>query len=314
MGVLLSNLVFLPPPPTYDRSLRDLIFINGRLPALFLELPPRSDGSGLPYTLLFSHGNAEDLGQIGAWLQMIREHCQVQVLAYEYPGYGVHPGPPSEARLYDTIREAYDFLRWQKQIPASRIVLFGRSLGSGPTVHLAALLGPGPTPAAPPSSAPAVFACHCCSSDPGPPPAPSDAGPGGVILQSPLTSAYGVVSQTCAAFLPGDVFVNVAKIDRVLCPVLVIHGTCDVVVPFDHGKTLSSKAPHLWKFLPVEGAGHNNLEECHASRFLFTVTEFIGYLGASARKSPSPSDGHWTAGASATSQPRANPASPATTK
>lgn len=48
---------------------------------------------------------------------------QVQVLAYEYPGYGVHPGPPSEARLYDTIREAYDFLRWEKQIPASHIVL-----------------------------------------------------------------------------------------------------------------------------------------------------------------------------------------------
>ena len=45
------------------------------------------------------------------------------------------------------------------------------------------------------------------------------------MLQSPLTSAIGVVSRALAAVAPGDLFVNVAKVDRIRCPTLIVHGT-----------------------------------------------------------------------------------------
>ena len=60
----------------------------------------------------------------------------------------------------------------------------------------------------------------------------------GVILQSPLTSVISVVSSTLSHFMPADMFNNISKIDRVKCPVLIMHGTEDAVVPFDHGKVL----------------------------------------------------------------------------
>ncbi len=60
------------------------------------------------------------------------------VLAYDYPGYGTSGGRASEQGCYDAIGAAYSWLREEKGIPAEQIVLFGRSVGGGPTIDLAA--------------------------------------------------------------------------------------------------------------------------------------------------------------------------------
>ncbi|CAN0447435.1 unnamed protein product, partial [Scytosiphon promiscuus] len=62
---------------------------------------------------------------------------QVNVLAYEYSGYGKSEGTVSEDNCYADIRAAYDYLTTQKKTPPKQIVLYGRSLGSGPTCQLA---------------------------------------------------------------------------------------------------------------------------------------------------------------------------------
>jgi abhydrolase domain-containing protein 17 len=48
----------------------------------------------------------------------------------------------------------------------------------------------------------------------------------------------------------------------VACPVLVVHGTRDEIVPFWNGEDLFLAAPVHWRAKPfwVEGAGHNNIE------------------------------------------------------
>jgi abhydrolase domain-containing protein 17 len=61
---------------------------------------------------------------------------------------------------------------------------------------------------------------------------------------------------------PGDLFPNVDRIGNIACPLLIIHGTRDEVVPFSNGEGLFFAAPISWRAKPfwVEGGGHNNIE------------------------------------------------------
>lgn len=115
----------------------------------------------------------------------------------------------------------------EKRILPSRILLFGRSLGSGPTIDLAARLG------------------KSC---------------GGVVLISGLASCLRVVLGSSHKSLKFDMFQNIDKIDKILVPVFCVHGTLDNVVPFEHGLELCRKAKYPLLPLWVRDAGHNNLE------------------------------------------------------
>src|SRR5688500_20018706 len=61
------------------------------------------------YTILFSHGNAEDLGHIGPFSSYLRD-AGFAVLAYDYRGYGTSSGAPSAANSYEDIDAAYRYL------------------------------------------------------------------------------------------------------------------------------------------------------------------------------------------------------------
>lgn len=139
MGGTLNSLVFQPPPVTYthgqnNRSIFWLTTEEGRqLPALFLDQKAR-------VTLLFSHGNAEDLGMIYDWLVVLSLELRVNVLAYDYEGYGRAGGSPCERGCFAAIDAAYAYLVDGLSVPPSNIVLYGRSLGTGPSLYLAARL------------------------------------------------------------------------------------------------------------------------------------------------------------------------------
>ena len=96
-------------------------------------LPPVE---GMPI-LLWSHGNAEDLGSVYSVMQEFHE-LGFGIMAYDYPGYGSSSGSPSEDGCYSAIQAAYDHLTGQLGHPAKRIILTGQSVGSGPTCWLAA--------------------------------------------------------------------------------------------------------------------------------------------------------------------------------
>ena len=183
-------------------------------------------------TVLHSHGNAEDIGMTWPWIQHFGQQLQVNVMIYDYEGYGLSStGQPNEQACYEDVDAAYAYLTNTLNTPASNIILFGRSLGTGPSCYLAHRL--------------------------------SKAGVdlGGLILQSPLLSVYRVVLDVRFTFY-GDRFPNIDYMKSVNCPVLIIHGVSDEIIPFWNGESLFLAIPEEWRARPlwVFGAGHNDIE------------------------------------------------------
>jgi abhydrolase domain-containing protein 17 len=218
--LLADRMIFLPPSASYDAA---------RLPVRTI---PVGDGDSLAllhlargherFTIIHSHGNAEDLGDVLPLLELIRG-AGFAVIAYDYRGYGLSSGGVPGARSADEDALAvYRFAVHELRIPPGRLILHGRSVGAGPALHVAAH--------------------HPV---------------GGVILESAFTSAYRVVTRV--ALLPFDRFPNHRRIRRVRAPVLVIHGTADDVIPIAHGRRLHALAPAPRQAWWVEGAGHNDL-------------------------------------------------------
>lgn len=135
MGDMISSLLFQPPTPTYLHPSRHF-WLNtesgGRIPAFFIERP------GASVTILFSHGNAEDLGMIYDWFSDLARVLRVNIMAYDYTGYGKSQGTPNEDSCYSDIEAAYNYLLHTRKLLPEQIVLYGRSLGSGPSCYLAA--------------------------------------------------------------------------------------------------------------------------------------------------------------------------------
>ena len=101
---------------------------------------------------------------------------------------------------------------------------------------------------------------------------------GGLVLQSPLLSVYRVAFNFRFT-LPGDMFPNVDRMANVACPVLIIHGTRDEIVPFWNGETLFLETPLCWRARPmwIDGAGHNNIEMSPTEHGTF-IDGFRSYL------------------------------------
>jgi fermentation-respiration switch protein FrsA (DUF1100 family) len=188
------------------------------------------------FTLLYSHGNAEDLGDVLPYLQQLQK-LGFSVFAYDYQGYGTSDGTPSEQNAYADINAAYNYLTKSLKISPARIIVYGRSVGSGPSVDLA-----------------------------------SRERVAGLILESGFVSAFRVVTKI--PIVPFDKFANIDKIGRVRCPVLVMHGTADDVIPLWHGEALFKAANLPKRYLWVEGAGHNDLVELAGKRYHEAMEEF----------------------------------------
>lgn len=71
---------------------------------LFCAFPSR-------FTILFSHGNAVDLGQMSSFYIGLGTRINCNIFSYDYSGYGVSTGKPSEKNLYADIDAAWQALR-----------------------------------------------------------------------------------------------------------------------------------------------------------------------------------------------------------
>jgi len=226
--------IFLPQPSSYQDSPEIMKLNSGvkhKISAIYLP------NNKAYYTILFSHGNAEDLGDIRPVLKELHQGG-FSVFAYDYQGYGTSQGTPSEQNTYQDIDAAYDYLTTQLKIPRDRVLAYGRSVGGGPTVDLV-------------SRKPVA----------------------GLILESTFISAFRVITKI--PLFPLDKFTNLDKIKTIHVPVLIMHGTNDDVIPFWHGETLFAIAHPPKRFFPVKGAGHNNVMEVAGTRYFQTLSEFI---------------------------------------
>jgi abhydrolase domain-containing protein 17 len=197
------------------------------------------------FTILYSHGNAEDIGDIREVLEMFRDKG-FSVLAYDYRGYGTSDGCASEKNVYEDIEVAYEYLVGELGCPPDRIIVLGRSLGGAVAIHLA---------------------CREKLA--------------GLILESSFITAFRVVTRV--PLIPFDKFRNIDKIKQVRCPVLVIHGKDDRVVPFWHGEKLFKTANEPKLKFWVDGAGHNDLFWVAGSRYWDIIKEFTGIIQVNSR-------------------------------
>lgn len=193
-----------------------------------------------PLTLLFSHGNAEDLGDLVDFLTEWQKRG-FSVLAYDYPGYGTSEGRATTQNAKAAAKAAYLYLM-EQTIRPEQIVPFGRSLGGGLASYVAANY---PVRA--------------------------------IILESSFLSAFRVLTYYPILFF--DKFKTVEDLPHIEVPILFIHGTKDRTIPFFHGRKLFEAATsphkqHLW----VAGAGHNDLLQTAGASYFDTVETFLQNL------------------------------------
>ncbi|XP_074565613.1 uncharacterized protein LOC141822072 isoform X3 [Curcuma longa] len=91
-------------------------------------------------TLLYSHGNAADIGQMFDLFVELSVHLRVSLIGYDYSGYGQSTGKPSEYNTYADIDAVYNCLKEQYGVADEDLILYGQSVGSGPTLELASRL------------------------------------------------------------------------------------------------------------------------------------------------------------------------------
>ncbi|XP_052198113.1 uncharacterized protein LOC127804998 isoform X2 [Diospyros lotus] len=176
-------------------------------------------------TVLYSHGNAADLGQMYELFSELSIHLRVNLMGYDYSGYGQSTGKPSEQNTYADIEAAFRCLEQTYGVKEEDVILYGQSVGSGPTLDLASRL-------------PRLRA---------------------VVLHSPILSGLRVMYPVKRTYW-FDIYKNIDKIPLVKCPVLVIHGTADDVVDCSHGKQLWELCKEKYEPLWVNGGNHCDLE------------------------------------------------------
>jgi fermentation-respiration switch protein FrsA (DUF1100 family) len=211
-------------------------------------LPP---GLSSPFpALLWFYGNSETIAAIAPVLRDFRPPGTA-VLIVDYPGYGASEGRASEPGLYEAAELAYDTLLERPGIDPARVFVYGRSLGSAVAAHVA-----------------------------------STRTPAGLVLESPFTSARDMARRHYPLFPAALLRVrldNLAALSRVRCPVLVIHGTADRLVPIDMGHRLAAAAPGGVEFVTIAGAGHNDSYGLGGRAYRERVWEFLKMAGDEGR-------------------------------
>jgi len=234
-SVAIANKMIFPKVPVSYEDGADTLKLEtskgATITANYLEAPNSRQ------LLLYSHGNGEDIGMVLDFLKEFQKRG-ISVLVYDYPGYGTSSHKPSETGVYAAADAVYNFATETLGFAPGQIVLYGYSLGSGPSCWLAERY-------------------------------PINR----LILEGAFTSTFRVVTQI--QFLPIDRFDNFERLQSIQCPTLSIHGTKDRIVPFWHArknwKIMRGEKQKLW----VKDAGHTQLPEVTGSLYWDTVESFI---------------------------------------
>ncbi len=240
-----DRLIFLPPQASYrHQPAEDSTAINILTGDANVIAARYLHNANSDYTILYSHGNASDIGTVSPILQALYEQG-FSVLAYDYPGYGHSSGRPTESSAYNAIGVAFSYLTDSLGVPADKIILYGQSLGGGPSTHLAARLAKH-TPVA------------------------------GLILEGTFATVFQVVVPF--RILPFEKFANIRRIRRINCPLLLIHGTADQTVPFTHSEALLSAAAEPKSLVAIAQADHNDILRVDSTTYLKAIREFASSL------------------------------------
>jgi pimeloyl-ACP methyl ester carboxylesterase len=225
MRGLINLFLFSPPTPSYSNDMGSppLYIINGT-PCLWY--PYRE----ARLTLLFFHDNATDLGlQRNIAYQMSRA-TKCNVCAVEYPGYGIFAGTPNSVDAINASKRVALYLIEH----FGNVVLVGRSIGTGISTQVAKQLQDTGNPI------------------------------GGLVLISPFSSvsdmAESILGSTVARMLTHGVLDTQRALQKVDCPLLLLHGSEDFYIPLHHSERIMAHAMSATKRLHIlQGDTHTKL-------------------------------------------------------
>lgn len=201
---------------------------GARLNALYFRASQPSRGA-----VLYFHGNRGNLSRWGALHRPFTSRGY-DVLMIDYRGYGKSTGQPTEQGLYEDAATALQWLRQRHEL--SRILFYGRSLGSGVAAQLAA--------AHPPRL---------------------------LLLETPYDAIPSVIRAQVLLPLPACTFRHQFPTARFLpqveCPVYVFAGTQDRLIPIRIAQRLQPLLNDPGHFFQIEGGGHRNLAAFESYHF-----------------------------------------------
>lgn len=179
--------------------------------------------------LLYFHGNTRS---IKGWAKYARDFYRYDydVVLVDYRGFGKSTGKRSETEMQEDLQFVYNELK--AQYGEGHLIVYGRSLGSGFAAKLA-----------------------------------SDNHPRYLILDAPYYNFRKVIERFLP-FLPVRLVLRYhLRTDRyilkVTCPVYIIHGTKDWLIPIRHSEALQQLSPRRITLIRIHGGGHNNLPKFH---------------------------------------------------
>lgn len=228
----LNGVVF--PCPKFDfkmvdNFLEELIFIPTKnpmehIPCLFLR--DKSTFLSNNFLILF-HGNAEDIFGARKMGDTLRQSLCINVIIVEYPGYSIYEGDPNTDKILENTIIVYDFIKKFFKINDKNIFVLGRSIGTSPAIYLA-----------------------------------SKKKPNALFTVSAFTSIRAVADNLVGAlkvFLK-DRLNSIDYIRNVRCPILLIHGQRDPLIPFKETLLLKEKCNCPFEVLLPEEMTHNDFD------------------------------------------------------
>lgn len=175
--------------------------------------------------ILFCHGNA---GNISTWWASVQTYRNLGFGAFlfDYRGYGKSDGKPTENGTYLDAEAALNYLIMRKNTPQTKIIVMGRSLGGAVAAWLARKHSPGL-----------------------------------LIVESAFTS-FPDIAAIHFPYLPAKLisrykYNTLEYLQKINCPVLIVHSRDDEIVPFQHGLRLFEAANSPKSFLEISGS-HND--------------------------------------------------------
>jgi len=178
--------------------------------------------------VFYSHGNSRSLDDWG-WVHKDFTSKGLDLLIYDFRTFGKSTGKLTEKNLYSDARHIIQFL--MKEYSAQELVIYGRSLGAAIACQMAT-----------------EFDAKC------------------LILETPFSSMLSMVHASTpyipVKFILRYKFNNRRKMRRLKCPVHILHGTKDELIPLRHAKRLIQANKHPDSSLTiVDHANHNNVSE-----------------------------------------------------
>jgi len=240
-----SRLIYFPErtffttPDILQLSHEDIYFNTSDNIRLFAWYIPAAHATDV---LIFCHGNAGNISHRMESIKIFHE-LGLNVFIFDYRGYGRSEGKPSEQGTYRDAEAAWNFLVSEKGVNPKNIFIFGRSLGGA----IASWLAKQHTPRA-------------------------------LIIESAFTSVVDVAAKFYPLF-PVNHFLRFKYptkefIEKIDCPVLIIHSRDDEIIPFQFGQELYQIANEPKQFLEIHGS-HNDGFYISGDSYFQTLKEFF---------------------------------------